>query len=688
MNALARFQQYIKSLVPSRRRPAPISTRERTSLPCILSLVLIALVIVKLILVSQEEILAFFLPHDDLWQIRASARLVWKGNYEWDTLIHYPLYPLFISLFKAVGLPLRLGFDLFLCYTAYLLARAIWQAGYNSVTSAFVGLAVMFHPASFQLPNRAGAEIMLAPLLTGALACTICWWNRRSHDGSWLRALNAACWWALAWNIRKESILIVAGLGVFALLIYMQDKHLGTKIVVRRVIYGAFLPIFAAICLSTTIKTINYCRWQLFAQSLLTAPGFVSAYSQLQSIPPPKNIPYVPITAAAREQAYQVSPSFAEMRPHLEGPIGAGWAHFSNEFLYWKGIQDTDKKEIAAGWFYWALHDAAIAAGHGQNPKQEDRFFKKISNEIKKAQEQGILSRRLVPMAFLAPDYKTWIPKLPSSIRLVARGLHEQAVVTRPRQDVEANNSCGGIFDREANRRSNLLTLPTVTISGWCTSKESPITSIRLLSKTARPLASTMPTLVRSDIDTKTLTGFVLRCNVSDNMEWDASHLELRTADNHHFVVEVSQIAPGKVVSQGDASRAAHLGIDSIEKFGFETPWTWPIQDSIESLYLAFCRYGIVGILFTAPYFALTSLKRNSGVSTLITFIAVIIAGRVLFFSILDASAWQGNQPRYLFPIMPIFGALVVIITSNIMGAACQLLGKIKNGTAARSAVI
>ena len=89
-------------------------------LPCprLLVWLLICLVIGKLILMSQNEILASYSPHDDLWQIRAAGRAYWGGDYSPDKLYHLPVFPIFIAIVRLFGLPLRLAFEIVYCGAA------------------------------------------------------------------------------------------------------------------------------------------------------------------------------------------------------------------------------------------------------------------------------------------------------------------------------------------------------------------------------------------------------------------------------------------------------------------------------------------------------------------------------------------------------------------------------------------
>jgi hypothetical protein len=675
--------------------PAPgavsLADRAASPLPRFLTLWLFAVVICKLALVSHEEILAFNLPHDDLWQIRAADRWVWSGGYHWDTLIHDPLYPLFICLFNAFGIPLRLATDALLCGASCLLARALWQTGYSSVTVGLAAFAAMFHPASFQLPNRAGAEVFLAPFLLGAVSTSLVWWNQRDGTLVWRQALHAAFWWAIAWNLRSESILIAGSIGFFAVIIALQDRQGGLRLVAKRVFLGAVLPASFAIALSGAIKTTNYFCWHLYARSILTAPGFESAYKALQSIPPPEVLPHVHVTAAARAQAYAVSPTFSELRPHLEGPTGAGWANTARPyFMGWLGPKcpPLGTYEIPAGFFHWALHDAAIAAGHGATPHEEDHFLRKVAAEIRRAQNDGRLGHRTVFMPYLDPNWKEWSSRLPRSFRLVSTNLFYPFSLQHSKQDPAANDLCGSIFDRVANRRTQLVAPAEGAIQGWITSPDALVISIRLVSSDNRSIGFTQPSSMRSDVDPKRLSGFSLRVTSSDPTEWATTRLHVEDDHNLFFDIPVAKLVQGQVATINQGNSKVYIGVDLLTAPRFDNPWTWRVQSVFESAYFLVTRYAAWALLLLPFFFILLFSPARGHFAALIALLAMTVLARVVFFAILDASAWNGDQPRYTYAVMPLFGILLVVLWAHVAGFVMSIFSGLTAPSSKKADVI
>ncbi len=544
-------------------------------IPAALRWSLLGLVVLKLALISSEEIQAFLLPHDDLWQIRAAERAYWFGDYTWDTLLHLPVYPLFVQLVNVTGLPLRIGTELVFCLAACLLVVALWRLGTGVFWALAAAVATIFQPASFPFPNRVGAEVLLAALLMLALAGSLTWWSRRADKPCWWQILGTSLWWALAWNVRKESILLLGVLGCFGLCILLADRRDGLWIVAKRMFLGVGAPLVLSLAMASAIAAANNARWGLSATSILTAPGYKAAYKALQSIPPERPLRFISVPVEVRNKAYEVSPRFARLRPYFDGDIGKSWAGISkSSFTDPIGMTGLDEMEIANGWFYWALHDAVVASGHGKTPAQENEYLQKVAEQIRKAQKNGLLGYRWVPVAMLEPDWRLWLPGLPGSLRLVAGLLTTPTVVPWMVTDDPASGPVRDLFDQVANRRPSLT----------------------------------------------------------------------RPAEGEEGV-------PARPV-----------------------PWTKTVQSWWQGIYLTAAGWAAWALILIIPAWAWMVFRRERlpAYSVAVVIFASVLVGRIAFFALLDATAWQA-QPRYLYPIMPIYGALLVLAVATVVRAAGDL---------------
>ena len=465
-----------------------------TPFPNSLAWGLLFLIVFKLLLTSEEEMLAFYLPHDDLWQVRAAARAYWGGAYEATKLYHLPVFPLFMELMRIVGMPLRVAFEILYCGTAALLVGVLWRLGVPVSLSILSAAVLIFHPASFQLPNRFGAEILLTPLMMGAIATSLWWWMYRDRPNSFKYVVLAGIWWTLAWNVRKESIVLVPIFAVMLLYAVVSDRH------------GAWLKSVMAIAvmlsccpaLEMTIKTVNWSRWGLFATSVHTAPGFKSAIKSLQSIRPEPPRPFIPVPSEVRSRAYLVSPALMELKPYLEGNFMRRWAVKSKAFTDAKNVAGLSEYDVASGWFYWAFYEAAVAAGHGNDPGEADRFLARIGEEIRAALADGRLAGRWVPMTMLDPSWTHWMPRLPESMRRVGGTFLKPAVPERPLIDLAVEELYGEDFDIGATRRRHVdsprflkteivgWSFKQAEVVGWSFATGGSVQTIEILSGSGR----------------------------------------------------------------------------------------------------------------------------------------------------------------------------------------------------------
>ena len=124
----------------------------------------------------------------------------------------------------------------------------------------------------------------------------------------------------------------------------------------------------------------------------------------------------MPVPKETREEIYRYSPTFAELRPFLEGPIGDSWAVPSATL---PGGEDI-ATEIAGGWFMWALRDAVAVAGYCQNGKTAMGFYDRLAHEVDRACDEGVLPS--------GPRRSTMLPPWRSNYgAFLARSLADEA---------------------------------------------------------------------------------------------------------------------------------------------------------------------------------------------------------------------------------------------------------------------
>jgi hypothetical protein len=619
------------------------------------------LIVLKMMLMANEEIIAFYLPHDDLWQMLASKIFYWGGSYRSNRLFHFPIYPIFVELVNVTGIPLRVATDLVQCGCAAFLTIAFFKSGIPAFICFIADAVMLFHPASFQLPNRCGPEVLLTPLMMGAIGAAILWFIGRDKKGSVGRAIRSGIWWALVWNVRKESFIVVVIFAICGIYIFLLDhKSAGFKNAARRVLIGMGIPLLLCIIVAASFKTLNKIRWGLYSSSIITSSGFTSAFNELQRIKPEKYIGYTPITSDVRQKAYMVSPMLSKLKPYFEGEIGRGWSSFANEFYRQKQIK-VDGLEIAAGWIYWALQDAANAAGYNKNPTDNNNFWLKVADELKAARKSGKYSTRPVLVTFIDPDIKYWFPRVPASIARIAERFILPAVPDRPLQDMNINDIIGDKFDRQANRRAYLIPCKKGRIQGWIKTDSGDITNVQLITSAGK-IVSIAYLSMRLDIDRGRPTGFTLKTyEVCSKEEWANCNLLVNFSGGTQTTFRISDLKPiddGKNAGQPKCT----LAVDYCKYKDVKYP-NWKIEQFLEKYYLAltrFASYLIVPALLLITVLMIAKRHFPNGAFILLLLMSAI-AARGMLFVLLDATSWDGNQPRYLYPVMPLYNALLVV---------------------------
>lgn len=623
------------------------------------------LVMAKLVLSSQEEIVAFFLPHDDLWQVRAAARAYWGGAYEASKLYHLPVFPLFMEIVRIVGVPLRVALEFVYCGTACLFVGVLWRMGLPIGLTLLAAFTLIFHPASFQLPNRCGAEILLTPLMMGAIASSLWWWTVRHNSHSLRYAVYAAIWWSLAWNVRKESIVIVPIFAIMLLFAAVADRRSGWS----KTVMTIAMMICFCLAMETAIKTANWSCWGLFATSVQTAPGFKSAIKSLQGIRPEKPIAFVPVPHDVRQRAYAVSPMFSKFKPFLDGKAARNYTVHSKPFTDSKNVMDLQENDISAGWFYWAFYDAVVALGYRTDPGEADRFLAKMGEEIQSALSDGRLPSRWVPKTMLDPSWMTWLPRFPESLCRVGRTFLNPAVPISPLYDFSVEEVHGKKFDRAANRRSYLTSPHYVKgeIAGWAYATSGLVQKIQIFSSPDPPLGSSPLDLSRPDIDTSRSVGFRVPLLVSSEAVWQKAEVGIVLEDGRVVRRLLSTIPIAQVVPITVDETIIYLAIDHIQPPKFKRNLLREAQKYLELWYLTLLSWllwpGILAALVVVP----SAVVKRQPIDLAILILAVAVTTRLLFFTVLDASAWPGDQPRYLYPAYPLSAIFILLVYARLL---------------------
>lgn len=333
--------------------------------------------------------------HDDLWFLQKARSILdgqWMGGYDHLTLIKGPVYPLWIALTASIGVPLLFAQQLLYAAACVAARGAVAPAMPSAAARAAMFVVLLFNPMTFadDVATRATREFLYLTLavlvFAGVAGAVLRVGGERRHGVPW--AILAGVALAAFWHTREEGVwlLPLLGFAALALLVRIRDR--------RRALLILAIPLTIFASTHIAIRTVNGVTYGIDEIVEFQDESFLRAYGSLTAVRQMPTRPRIPVPKEVRERVYAVSPSFAELRPFLEGDLGARWARVSDE---------QGKGEIAGAWFMWALREAVADAGYYKRGGAAVRqYYDRVSGEIDAARRAGRLDAR-EPRASLMP---------------------------------------------------------------------------------------------------------------------------------------------------------------------------------------------------------------------------------------------------------------------------------------------
>jgi len=348
----------------------------------------VALTAAKLWLTRGQAVFAIgSAGYDDLLFVRLAEHLAhgeWLGPYDPLTLAKGPFYSLWIAVAFWLGVPLFLSQHLLYAAACALFTRACRPAiGRPGLRLALYAL-LLWNPMTFEAASmgRVLRQHVYGPLVLLLFAGLIALHLRRAERwrrlAPWAAMLGFSA--AAFWLTREESVWLVPSLALLAGAGLVAAGRTSRE-ALRRNLAALGVAALCALVPVLLVSWMNLRHYRWFGTVEFRAGAFRDAYGAMVRVRVGPDLPFVPVTREAREAMYAVSPSFAELRPFLEGDIGRNWAEVSS------GVtgRPADEREIGGGWFTWALRDAVAAAGHAHDARQAMRFYRHIADEINRA---------------------------------------------------------------------------------------------------------------------------------------------------------------------------------------------------------------------------------------------------------------------------------------------------------------
>lgn len=381
------------------------------SLANLISLAIVFLLVYcKLWLVSDQRIVALYLPYDDLLFVKLAESISvghWLGDYNHLTLVKVPGYPMWIALMKNLGIPILFSQHIIYLISLVLIFIILISAGVSRIALLLGIMILLFSPESFSNDQLRLSRMYLYDAFT-LLIFSLWFITLRLFRWRYLfpMVVTYSCIMAYYYLIREEFIWIIPVYVVFVLLFYMKYLRKGLSLLLSRITILVVIPVVTVVGCDRLVRLVNEHHYGVGVLCEQLDGYFPAAIGSLYRINPGKQIRYVPVPQKARDLAYQVSPAFRQVEALLEGNVGEAWIKHGCNFS--KVCDD-----IVGGLFFWAVKDAVYRLGYYDNAKKTESFYKNIADEINSACEAETIpcgpNRSTLRPVFRKCDIIPWV---------------------------------------------------------------------------------------------------------------------------------------------------------------------------------------------------------------------------------------------------------------------------------------
>lgn len=380
----------------------------------------VSLALLKLWLVAGQTVLAVGgAGHDDQLFVDLAEQLRnghWLGTYSQFTLMKGPMYSIFMALTHWLGVPLFTAQQLLYIAACAVMVRALRPLCPGKTLRFALYAVLLFNPVTYEslVHGRVLRQDILPGLVLLIVAGFVALYSR-SRD-TLLRLVPWAVLTGVAlgmfWLTREEGVWLVP----FVLILWTAaavaiwrdrcaDRILRLKtLALPAIIWGAM--VFA-------VASTNLLYYGVFTTCEFKHKDFKDAFGALLRVEPAQWRPYISVSREMRERLYKLSPTFAELQPYLDGSLGEAWARPAEALTR----IPPQEREIAVGWFMWALRDAVAEAGHCDSGTEAMNFYRKMASEINSAVYRGKIKGGARRSGFLSPLRREHIAPFFSTLR-------------------------------------------------------------------------------------------------------------------------------------------------------------------------------------------------------------------------------------------------------------------------------
>ena len=308
----------------------------------------------------------------------------WAGVYSKFILCKNLAFPLFLAVMYLTRISYPIAMFFVIAFASFLFARSLKPIVKNDYVRKIIFLIVLYNPVGFGGEFTYHYRNAIVPwVVLSIIACLSAIYLRRQAE------LKKLLPWATAslvltgffWNLREDSIwflpFIVGGYSAIILHYFFEirQKSRSKRPETKRSIKFALLalcPIFSIFLWNTTISTINYFTYGIYATNDRTATYSAKVLGQLILIDDGADLKEdLWVSSEALELAKQTSPTFATLN-----------------------LQPFDNWSKVGDFSIWALRDSAEASGYYQDAVSTNKMFKTVYEELRAGFTSGALKKK------------------------------------------------------------------------------------------------------------------------------------------------------------------------------------------------------------------------------------------------------------------------------------------------------
>ena len=590
---------------------------------------------------------------------RSLAEGRWLGSFNWLTLRTGPGYPLFLAINFWLGLPITFVHAIFFCGAVGLFSWAIKRISRSGLIGLSSFVLILWHPVFL------GTQAIRDTIYTGQLflvfACALVAFFIAEKQGTralWGALTGVALGWF--WLTREEGIWILPAAAFLLVVAIVRAHVLNTSL--RNFAIPAALTLVLFLFAHFAFMSGNWLAYGSFVGVDIKERNFVAALDALQSVQYGPDVDHVPVPRAVRERIYEVSPSFASLKPLVDPPQGPVW--------HGCRVYPATCGDIAGGWFIWALRDAAAQAGHYRAPGEASAFFGRLASEVNEACRSGQLSCRGSAIPYMPRVSWLQIEQIPQRI---AEAL---ILVSRPAQliDIDSPPSSGELSDaldflNHPPHSPPQGHLQRIRLSGWYYSKDGIWPRLDVHKPDGESVPMTLQFYASPDIASHfgdaraTSNRFIMETDCNPDCT-----LSIKRGDGTELRPSLRALLRfGPTTGGGD-------GTFNVDEFQAESPARSDIRlrvsrlirQSVLATYDPVLPYALgFGAVAFVGAVTLASFKR-SGVRLLAVAAAawILVVSRITLLVLIDISAFPALELNYLMP------ALYFSVTAAVLSLA------------------